>query len=314
MPVHKRGPIAEDVYVLGNAGMPAFLLDGDRPTLIDAGLDCLAPAYLGDIERFLAGRPPSRLLLTHSHFDHVGAAPALLRRYPGIEVGASARAAEVLGKPSVRAMIRDLNRAATRFFAGTEFDLTGDAEYEPFTGFEVTRILEEGDWLTLSPESTLQVIAAPGHTRDFLCYYVPERRILVASEAGGTILPHSDHIVSEHLVSYGQYRDSLCRLAELPTDLILLGHHYHLVGPEARAYLERSLESSQRFHEWVAVLLTAENGRLERVMDRVRAEEWDARPLPKQPLAAYLLNLRERVRCVRDDLGLRAEGPAADAG
>jgi glyoxylase-like metal-dependent hydrolase (beta-lactamase superfamily II) len=126
MPVHQTGPVAEDIYVLGNANMPSFLLEGDQPTLIDAGLDCLAPAYLADIERYLGGRPPSRLLLTYSHFDHVGAAPAIVKRYPGIEVAASAWAAEVLGKPSVRSMIRDLNQAAVGFFAGTEYDPADD--------------------------------------------------------------------------------------------------------------------------------------------------------------------------------------------
>ncbi len=314
MPIHEQGRIAPDVYVLGNPEMPSFLLDGDYPTLIDAGLDCLAPAYLRDIERFLGDRPPVRLLLTHSHFDHVGAAPAIIRHYPGLEVGASARAAEVLGKPSVQAMIGELNEASARFFAGTEYDLADGAEFEPFSGFEVTRVLEDGDVLPLSPGLNLQVIAAPGHTRDFLCYYVPERRILITSEAGGTVLPDNQDIVSEHLVSYGLYVDSLARLAQRPADLILLGHHWHLVGPEARDYLPRSLEASRRFHDWVAGLLTEEGGRLEPVMDRVRAEEWDDRPMPKQPLGAYLLNLRERVRCVRDDLGLWAEEPAADAG
>jgi hypothetical protein len=46
-------------------------------------------------------------------------------------------------------------------------------------------------------------------------------------------------------------------------------------------------------------------------MARVKAEEWDRRPMPKQPEPAYLLNLRERVRGVRDHLGLWAEAPGA---
>jgi glyoxylase-like metal-dependent hydrolase (beta-lactamase superfamily II) len=303
MPKHQTGRIAADVYVLGHASFPMFLFDGDEPTLIDAGLDGLAPAYLADIEKFLGGRPPARLLLTHSHFDHVGAVPALARRYPGLEVGASARAARILARPKVREMIRDLNQAAIDFFAGSEFALPIAADYEPFNGFEVTRPLEPGEVLPLADGSTIQAIAAPGHTRDFLSYYLPERKILVASEAAGSLDPGSDYIVTESLVGCAAYQESLERLAALPVDLVILGHHYHLVGPEAGEYLSRSLRQSRRFYDWVAELLDEEGGDLEAVMTRVKAREWDRRPLPKQPEPAYLLNLRERVRGVRDHLG-----------
>jgi glyoxylase-like metal-dependent hydrolase (beta-lactamase superfamily II) len=309
MPLHQTGKIAEDVYILGHASMPVFLFDGDRPTLIDAGLDGLAPAYLADLEKFLGGRAPARLLLTHSHFDHVGAAPAFIRRYPGLEVAASARAARVLAKPKVRAMIRDLNAAAINFFASTEFALPTAVDYEPFTGFEVTRFLEPGEVLPLSADSSIEVIAAPGHTRDFLSYYLPDRKILVASEAGGSLNPGCDYIVSENLVGYALYRESLTRLAALPADLILLGHHYHLVGPEAREFLFRSLDQCRLFYDWVAGLLDQEGGDLEAVIARVKVEEWDRRPMPKQPEPAYLLNLRERVRGVRDHLGRWPDRP-----
>ncbi len=303
MPLHQTGKIAEDVYILGHASMPVFLFDGDQPTLIDAGLDGLAPAYLADMTKILGERAPARLLLTHSHFDHVGAAPAILARYPDLEVAASAQAARVLAKPRVREMIRDLNRAAINFFAQTEFALPTGPDYEPFSGFEVTRFLEPGEELPLTKNSSIQVIAAPGHTRGFLSYYLPRRKILVASEAGGSLNPGTEYIVSENLVGYATYRESLERLAALPADLILLGHHYHLAGPEAREFLSRSLDQCQRFYDWVAGLLDQEGGDLEAVMARVKAEEWDRRPMPKQPEAAYLLNLRERVRGVRDHLG-----------
>jgi hypothetical protein len=42
-------------------------------------------------------------------------------------------------------------------------------------------------------------------------------------------------------------------------------------------------------------LLDQEHGEVDRVVARVKAQEYDPQPQPKQPEPAYLLNLRARV-------------------
>ncbi|MEX0589330.1 MAG: hydroxyacylglutathione hydrolase [Cyanobium sp.] len=74
------------------------------------------------------------ILHTHHHSDHIGGAPGLLARWPGVEVVASR-------EDQVRIPLQTLGVAG-----GDRFPLLGE---------------------------TVQVLAVPGHTRSHLAYYLP---------------------------------------------------------------------------------------------------------------------------------------------
>ena len=93
------GRVSPVLHVLGSAHVPAYLIEAPRPVIIDAGFSCLGPLYLKAIRETLGSRPPEILLLTHSHFDHCGAAAFLKKAFPGLKVAASGRAAEILARP-----------------------------------------------------------------------------------------------------------------------------------------------------------------------------------------------------------------------
>jgi hypothetical protein len=44
------------------------------------------------------------------------------------------------------------------------------------------------------------------------------------------------------------------------------------------------------------VLLDEENGQVEKVAERIKSEEYDPHPGPKQPEQAYLLNIQAKVK------------------
>jgi len=54
-------------------------------------------------------------------------------------------------------------------------------------------------------------------------------------------------------------------------------------------------------------ILMDEDGDIERTVERVKAEQWDPRPLPKQPEPAYLLNTRARVKNIWERMQKRRE-------
>lgn len=286
------GQASDGFFVLGNAMIPSYLLDGPRPVLFESGFSCLGPAYERDARRFLGQGRPELLFLTHAHFDHCGSAAYLQRAFPGLRIAASARAGQILTRPNALKLITELNADAARTAGRWNPDL---ARGEAFQPFDLDLVLKDGDRVALGGGLSVQVLATPGHTWDLLSYYIPERKILIATEAAGC--PDAvGGIVTEFLVDYQVYLDSLRRLAGLEVEVFCPGHRSVYLGQEAGRYLRASLEAAQEYKAWVDGLLLANDGDVERVMALIRAQEYDPRPEPKQTEAAYLLNLEVRVR------------------
>ena len=130
-----------------------------------------------------------------------------------------------------------------------------------------------------------------------LSYWLPEKKILIASEAVGCD-DGSGYIYTEFLVDYDAYRMSLERLSKLDPQVLCPGHKLVLTGPDAGQHMGRSLAQAAEYLDMVEGFLSEEKGSIDRAVARVKVAEWDAKPWPKQAESAYLLNTQARVRCV----------------
>jgi glyoxylase-like metal-dependent hydrolase (beta-lactamase superfamily II) len=288
----RTGEVCPGFHVLGSRHTPTYLLEGRRPALFDGGMSFLADLYVDDVRRVLGGRGPEVLFLTHVHFDHCGAVSVLREAFPGLRVAASAEAAEILRRPRALQTIRELNEDA----CGLAPEIgVGRPRLAPFDPFDVDTVLGDGDEIAIDVDLSVRVVATPGHTRDCLSYYVPQRRILVCSEAAGCA-DRGGHVTAEFVADYDAYLASLRRLCDLDVDVLCQGHEHVYLGRDVREFLERSLRETERFREWVEELLAAEGGDVGRVVARVKAVQYDPVCGPKQPESAYLLNTEARVR------------------
>jgi hydroxyacylglutathione hydrolase len=68
----------------GPTGNNTYLLPGEVPTLVDAGVG--RPLHVESIEHELRGRPLAQILLTHTHPDHASGVPALAAKWPDVRV------------------------------------------------------------------------------------------------------------------------------------------------------------------------------------------------------------------------------------
>ena len=158
------------------------------------------------------GLSPAAILLTHGHFDHIGAIPELLEKFPNLPICVHEKDLPMFGHP--------LNQLPP--------------EYPSFAKPQGLKCLG-------SPEimEGLEVIETPGHTPGGVCYYLPpspQRQApgtlfagdtLFAGSVGRTDLPGGD---------MATLMNSLQKLTALPDDTRVIPGHGMMttIGAEKR--------------------------------------------------------------------------------
>jgi glyoxylase-like metal-dependent hydrolase (beta-lactamase superfamily II) len=160
----------------------------------------------GETERIISllakkGLQPAGIMLTHAHFDHIGAVNALQAASPELKLTVHRNDLPVITHP-MNAMPPD---------------------YPPVTMPQ--NIVETTD------APNCEIIETPGHTPGGVCYYFPAEKLLLAGDTlfagsvGRTDLPGGDMAV---------LMQSLKKLTDLPDDtLVIPGHGPHTtIGAE----------------------------------------------------------------------------------
>jgi len=295
----KTGEVRDGFFVTGWFHNPIYLLKGKRPVLFDGGLALLGRVYREAITSVLNGDFPNMVFITHVHFDHCGAVPYLKKAFPGLEAAASQKAKDILKRPNAINLIRKLSESSEQLLS--EFGEESLCR-EPFDPFEVDLILQDGDVVEVEEGLTVKVLSTPGHTWDFMSYYVPEKKILVASESAGCALS-SGYISSDSLADFGVYLKSLKRLASLDAQILCQGHRYVYLDEDVGAFFKRSLRSALEFKTMVEEYWLKEKGDLRRVVQKIKQTEYDPLPTPKQSEPAFVINLEARIKSVLKQLG-----------
>lgn len=288
----EKGKVGKNFYIGGNVMLPSYIVKSDRIACIDTGMTIIGPVLYQDILELGEGREVLNPL-THSHFDHCGSTPYLLRKFPDMKVISSPLAKEVLKKESAISLIKSLNEDAERK-AGVVNGRMGD-ELISFETFEVHITVKEGDEIDLGKGVRLRVMEAPGHTRDTLCYHLLPDNAIFAGEAYG--VPDMDGFIHpQFLIGYSIYINSIKKMMEVEPSYIGLAHGGVIVKG-AKAFLKRSIEDAERFREVIERALKESNFQLEETIKKITEKYYDP-SRSGQTRRAYILNLTAMVRVI----------------
>jgi len=294
MIIQETGEIGDGLYVVGFASVPIYLLNGPIPVLFDAGLTSGAFLYEAGIKQVLGKRVPEYLFLTHSHFDHVGSVSHLKDIWPALKIGGSVRCSEVLQKTRAVQLLRDLNVEGIRVLKDSDLEPINKKRFE---SFKLDIVVQPNQTIELAPGLSVVVINTPGHTWDFMSYWIPEKQILIASEAVATYEANG-YLQPEFLVDFDEYMNSLKVLKKLGVQILCPGHHVVFTDDDALTHIENSFQAAREYLVMTEKFLVQEKGDVDKAVERVKNAEWDPRPGPKQPESAYLLNTWNRVNTI----------------
>ena len=157
------GPMQENCFLFSRDG-------SDRALIVDPGEE--APKLLGAIEQL--GLTLDGILLTHAHFDHVGAVAPIAR----------ATGAEVWMPELERFVLADINRFV---FPG----------FGPYEDWDAEHTVSGGEQLELAGFE-IDVMFTPGHSPGHVAYSIADEQVVFSGDVlfqgsvGRTDLPGGD--------------------------------------------------------------------------------------------------------------------------
>jgi len=168
-------------------GSGIYIIKGDGLTLIETGTSIVARRILESIREIgCREKEINRVIVTHIHLDHSGAAGWLVRRLPNLQVYVHERGARHLLDPS------KLIRSAETVYGNLENLLALHGEILPVPEKNLVPVSDTE--IDMGGGASLTSFSAPGHAPHHLCLFDPESRCLFSGEALGHYYPESDMI------------------------------------------------------------------------------------------------------------------------
>ena len=288
------------VRVTGGFGGEATLILGSEKTaVLDCGMAYCGELTASNIKRVLEGKTDSLgaprtldyILLSHTHYDHVGGVPYIKRQWPDAIICAGAYAEHVLCRPSALKVIKRLGEEAEKLFG------TGDLSKITVEGLSVDRVLSDGEILSLGKES-LMVLDTPGHTNCSTTFILEPGNIMFASESTG-VLEGEGSIHGAVLKSYKDAKASLEKCRSYGVSQIISPHYGMVPAYYTDAYwklFEEKLEEEQTFIHGMFDQNLSEDEMVQKFADKYWAEE----RAQEQPIEAFLLNAKNTIKAAKN--------------
>ncbi len=288
------------VRVTGGFGGEATLIIGSEKTaLLDCGMAYCGDLTANNVKRVLEGktnvlgapRTLDYILLSHTHYDHVGGVPYIKEQWPDAVICGSEYAEHVLRRSSAIKVIHRLGEEAEKKFG------SGDLSKITVEGLVVERVLLDGEALSLGKES-IHALDTPGHTNCSMTFVLEPAGIMFASESTG-VLEGEGNIHGAVLKSYRDARVSLekCKAYDAKR---LISPHYGMI-PEYynqeywKIYLQK-LDEEQTFIQSMYNEHLSESQMIQRFTDKYWAEERGQ----EQPIEAFLLNAKNTIKAAKN--------------
>lgn len=263
----------------GHGGEALLIRGAEKNALIDCGM-----AYCGEKTADNLKKVTDKLdyiLLSHSHYDHIGGLPYIKDAFPEAIVCGSGKCASIIERPSARRLMAEL---------GNEARLLYDPESSKAVrtdGLQVDLVLHDGDSISLG-EETITAYETRGHTDCSLSYFLEPVKLLFTSESTG-ILEGEDYVHTPVLKSFSDAFESLEKCRRLGAEYICLPHFGMLPGDFNEKFFDKFEAECKSKLNFVQSMIN-EGISEEEMFERYTKKYWTPAKEAEQPYEAFAIN------------------------
>ena len=211
-----------DVNMLGIEKLTSmFAVKGRKTALIDGGTSSEAQEIIKSLKAFNL-LPVDYIVISHSHWDHHQAIPALLEEM-------SSRKVKLLAHPRAIPLLEDPSKVG--------YDFGRD----PLLPIKGVKPIEEGDVVDLEGIK-LEVIDTPGHTADCISLLDSKNRNIFVSDAVADKTGDTACVPAICPPSFDpdMYVSTLEKMKKYDFESVCLGHYGMYYGPDVKEILDEA--------------------------------------------------------------------------
>ncbi len=277
------------INVTGGMGSSiSYLTIGDDKTvLLDCGMAYCAKNLINNIKLAL---PPDRrlnyVLLSHSHYDHIGAVPCIRKQWPEVRILGAEYASHILQKPKALKIIKDLASQASVYYGNGDI-----ADYDDSL-LKVDQVVSDGFQIDLGG-TAVTILETPGHTKCSLSFLINDE-ILYASETTG-VANKAGVIFPTFISSLKQAETSLEKCKNVGAKHIIEAHNGFVKNTEG--YWDRCMEAIEWVKDFVNGL-QAQGADEDKIYNEFKGLALDDSIKSIQPVFAFEINNRAMIRTI----------------
>ncbi len=285
------------VRVTAGFGGEALLVFGSEKTaLYDCGMAYCHDQLLKNISAALQARGRERLdyvLLSHTHYDHIGALPYITKRWPEVVVCAAAKAKSVFKSEGAKGTMKRLGEAARDEFSASKTPVSVD-------GLRVDRVVKDGDQISIGFEY-FAVLETPCHTACSMTYVLEPAGIMFTSESTG-VLKNPLCVETSALKSYQDTIVSAEKCKTYHAKQIICPHFGIFPEGFVDAYFDMYVKFAKEEKDFI-LSLAYEGYTYEEILKEYEKKYWTAQRGKSQPKPAFLENAKHIIGHIVDTFG-----------
>lgn len=278
----------------GAGGEALLILGSDKTALMDCGMAYCADDMICNIKKILTAenRKLDMIFLSHTHYDHIGGLPYVLKIWPEAIVYGADYCNRVFASKGAKSKMAELGK-----IAWDKYKNHGNKEIL-VDGLKIDQSLADFDRVLLG-EEFIVALETKGHTSCSMTYVLEPDGIMFASESTG-VLESPDFMHIPIVKSYQDSMDALKKCLAYPTKHLISPHYGFVPDFFIDDYWKIFFESAEEKKNYLYQLHNKKMN-FEEILEEYTKKYWSSAREAEQPKEAFRENAKNIITAIMKD-------------